>query len=135
MVETILGFVLGAVIGSIATAAGSYAVYRQRRRAQAARLRTALRHELQSMDELADLADAGRYEQLTTRVPPRPVYRWNAGEIGRLTPEEIGAVVDCYAGLARLDGMEDPEDRSDEIDRILERRREAIDLLADRSTG
>lgn len=131
MVETVLGFVLGALIGAIATAAGSYLVYWRRQRARTRRLRAALRHELESMEQLAELVADGRYEAVTKRVPPRPVYEANAGEIGHLSEEEVETIVACYAGLARLDGMEDPEDRSEEIDAIVERRRAAIRLLSD----
>lgn len=129
MVETALGFVLGAIIGAIATMAGSYFVYRRRQQATARRIRQAFRQEIASMEHLDELAASGEYERITRSIDRPVIYETNADEIGYLTFDEASAVVDFYTGLYRLDGMEDPEDRKNEIDDVLDRRERVLRLL------
>jgi hypothetical protein len=126
---TVTGFVLGALIGAVATAAGSYFVFWRRQRAETARLRAALAAELRSLDYVDDLVEAGDYEGVTTAVETPVVYETNAGELGRLSEREVEALVEFYASLSWLDGLQDPEDKKDRIDAVVEQRYAALDAL------
>ncbi|WP_254766379.1 hypothetical protein [Salinilacihabitans rarus] len=129
MVETATGFVLGAVIGSIATAAGSYLLYWKRERDAARRLRQALAEELRSYDYVDELVADGGYERVTERVEAPVIYESAAGDLGRLTDEEIDGLVAFYAGVRWLHGLEDPEDKKARIEAVVEKRRAALDAL------
>lgn len=129
MVETAIGFVLGAVIGAIATAAGSYLLYWKRERDATRRLRRAFAEELRSYAYVDELVADGGYEAVTERVETPVVYESAAGDLGLLTEDEIGALVSFYAALYWLDGLEDPEDKKERIESVAERRREAVEAL------
>lgn len=134
MVETAVGFVLGAVIGSIATATGSYALYWKRERDATRRLRRAFLEELRAYDYVDDLAADGAYEQLTVRVEEPVIYHSTAGDLGLLTESEIGSLVSFYAAISWLQGLEDPEDKKERIEEVAQKRRRALETL-ERAAG
>ena len=129
MVDTATGFVLGALIGAVATMAGSYFVYWRRQQARTGRLRLALLQELSSLDYVEELAGEGAYEHLTETVRRPVVYEESAGQLGYLTDEEVRALVGFYGGLYWLDGQEDIEDKKDAVHDLVEERRSVIELL------
>lgn len=129
MVETALEFVLGAVVGAVATAIGSYLLYWKRDRDTTRRLRQALGEELRSYDHLEGIVDDGGYELVTTRVERPVVYESAAGELGRLSQAEIGPLVSFYSSLYWLDGLEDPEDKKERIDSVVQSRNDALEAL------
>ena len=129
MLETALGFVLGAVIGSIATAAGSGLLYWKREQDRTDRLRSALAAEIRTYDYLDDMIADGRYEAVTERVESPHVYSSVGDGLGRLTDEEIASLVAFYADCRWLDGLEDPEDKKERIDQVIERRAAALAAL------
>ncbi|WP_232703390.1 hypothetical protein [Halobacterium wangiae] len=126
---TVPGFVLGALVGAVATAAGSYFVFWRRQRAATARLRVALAHELQSLDYLDDLVESGAYEAVTTAVETPVVYEANADELGHLSEREVAALVEFYASLYWLRDLQDPEDKKARIDDVVVKRRAALDAV------
>ncbi|MFP9192324.1 hypothetical protein [Natronosalvus vescus] len=132
MVDTAVGFVLGALIGSIATAVGSYLRYWKRERDATRRLRQGLLAELRAYDYLEAFASDGRYEQLTERVDQPVLYASAAANLGRLSEAEIDALVSFYTGLRWLEGLEDAEDKSDRIDGVVDRRQRALEVLEKR---
>ena len=129
MVETAVGFVLGAVIGAIATAAGSYLLYWKRDRDATRRLRRALAEELRSYEYLDELVADGGYERVTERVEEPVIYASAAGELGKLEEGEIDELVGFYAGVRWLDGLEDPEDKKEWIESVVENREAALEAL------
>ncbi|WP_049929128.1 hypothetical protein [Halopiger goleimassiliensis] len=129
MVETALGFVLGAVIGAIATAAGSYLLYWKRERDATRRLRRAFQEELRSYAYVDELVADGGYERITERVEAPVIYRSAAGDLGLLTEDEIGHLVSFYSGLSWLDGLEDPEDKKERIEAVVEKRQAALEAV------
>ncbi|APW97186.1 hypothetical protein CHINAEXTREME_05110 [Halobiforma lacisalsi AJ5] len=130
MVETAIGFVLGAIIGAIATATGSYLLYWKRERDATRRLRRAFAEELRAYDHLDELIADGGYERVTTRVDPPIIYESAADDLGLLAEEEIGRLVAFYSALYWLDGLEDPEDKKNRIESVAEKRRAALETLA-----
>ena len=126
---TASGFVLGALVGAVATAAGSYFVFWRRQRAATARLRVALAQELESLDYVDDLVESGAYEGVTTAIETPVVYEANADKLGHLSEREVEALVEFYAALAWLRGLEDPEDKKERIDAVAEKRRAALDAV------
>ncbi|THE65782.1 hypothetical protein D8Y22_06345 [Salinadaptatus halalkaliphilus] len=129
MLETATGFVLGAVIGAIATALGSYLLYWKRERDATRRLRLAFVEELRSYDYLDDIVDAGGYERVTTRVEHPVIYESAAGDLGLLTEGEIGDLVAFYSSLYWLEDLEDPEDKKDRIVDVIDHRQAALEAL------
>ena len=129
MVDTIVGFVLGAIIGSIATASGSFLLYWKRERDAAQRLRRAFLEELRAYEYVDELASEGAYERLTERVEQPVIYEAAAEDLGLLTTDEIDHVVAFYSRLRWLDGLEDPEDKKARIDAVGEDRRNAVRTL------
>ncbi len=129
MVDTAIGFVLGAVIGAIATAAGSYLLYWKRERDATRRLRRAFAEELESYAYVDELVADGGYERVTERVESPVIYESAAGDLGLLTEAEIGRLVAFYSALAWLQGLEDPEDKKDRIDAVVEKRDAALEAL------
>lgn len=132
MLGTATGFVLGALIGSITTAVGSAVLYWKRERDRTERLRGALAAELRTYDYLDEMIEDGRYEDVTERVEPPTVYGSVGGDLGRLTDDEITALVAFYADCRWLDGLQDPEDKKEGIERVAEHRREALATLENR---
>jgi len=126
---TVSGFVLGALVGAVATAAGSYFVFWRRQQAATSRLRVALAHELRSLDYVDDLVESGAYEGVTTVVDAPVVYEANAGDLGHLSEGEVAALVDFYAGLYWLRDLEDPEDKKARIDDVVDKRQAALDAV------
>ncbi|WP_232686877.1 hypothetical protein [Halobacterium zhouii] len=126
---TVTGFVVGALIGAVATAAGSYFVFWRRQRAETSHLRVALAQELDSLEYLDELVESGAYEGVTTAVETPVVYEANAGELGRLSEREVEALVEFYASLYWLRDLQDPEDKKERIDAVVEQRRAAIDAV------
>ncbi len=120
---------LGALVGAVATAAGSYFVFWRRQRAATRRLRVALTHELRSLDYVDDLVEAGDYEGVTTAVDVPVVYEANADDLGRLSEREVGALVEFYASLYWLRDLEDPEDKKARIDDVVAKRQTALDAV------
>ena len=129
MVDTAVGFVLGAIIGAIATAAGSYLLYWKRERDATRRLRLAFREELRSYEHVDELIATGGYEAVTTRIDRPVIYERAAGDLGLLSAEEVSALVAFYGALSWLDGLEDPEDKPDRIEAVPEKRRAALEAL------
>ncbi|AHF98346.1 hypothetical protein HALLA_05095 [Halostagnicola larsenii XH-48] len=129
MVETAVGFVLGAVIGAIATAAGSYLLYWKRERDATRRLRQAFRQELRAYEHVDEIVDDGGYERVTTSVETPVIYESAAGDLGLLTESEIGKLVAFYSSLYWLRGLEDPEDKKERIESVVEKRRAALEAL------
>ena len=132
MVDTAVGFVLGAVIGSIATAVGSYLRYWKRERDATQRLRQGLLAELRAYDYLEESVSDDRYESLTRRVDQPVLYASAAANLGRLSEAEIDALVSFYTDLRWLEGLEDAEDKSDRIDDVIDRRKQALEVLGKR---
>ena len=129
MVDTAIGFVLGAVIGAIATAAGSYVLYWKRERDATRRLRRAFAEELESYAYVDELVVDGGYERVTERVEAPVIYESAAGDLGLLTEAEIGRLVAFYSALTWLQGLEDPEDKKDRIEAVVEKREAALEAL------
>ncbi|SDR28878.1 hypothetical protein [Natronobacterium texcoconense] len=132
MVDTAVGFVLGAIIGAIATAAGSYLLYWKRERDATRRLRRAFAEELRAYEYVDELIDDGGYEQVTERVEPPVIYESAADDLGLLSEDEIGDVVAFYSSLYWLEGLEDPEDKKDRIESVVEKRQAALTRLEGR---
>lgn len=132
MVESFGGFVIGGLLGALATMAGSYFVLRMRRRHRASDLRVAFRTELEELAYLDDYVDAGNYEELTQAVEPSAVYEANADELGRLDGEEVAAIVAFYTDLPWLRDQQDIEDKKERVHEILEKRKRALTVLRDR---
>ncbi|AFZ72725.1 hypothetical protein [Natronobacterium gregoryi] len=132
MVETAVGFVLGAIIGAIATAAGSSLLYWKRERDATRRLRRAFAEELRAYEYVDELVDDGGYEQVTERVEPPVIYESAADDLGLLSEDEIGDVVAFYSSLYWLEGLEDSEDKKDRIESVVEKRRTALAHLENR---
>ncbi|AGB17332.1 hypothetical protein Halru_2757 [Halovivax ruber XH-70] len=126
MLGTATGFVLGALIGSITTAVGSGILYWKRERDRTDRLRGALAAELRSYDYLDEMISDGQYEAVTERVEPPTVYASIGGNLGRLSDDEVTALVTFYADCRWLDGLEDPEDKKAEIELVVEHRQAAL---------
>ena len=126
---TASGFVLGALVGAVATVAGSYFVFWRRQRAATTRLRVALAEELRSLDYLDDLVESGAYEGVTTAVETPVVYEANADKLGHLSEREVEALVEFYAALSWLRDLQDPEDKKARIDAVVEKRRAALDAV------
>ena len=129
MVDTAIGFVLGAVIGAIATAAGSYLLYWKRERDATRRLRRAFAEELESYEYVDELVADGGYERVTERVEAPVIYESAAGDLGLLTEPEIGRLVAFYSALAWLQDLEDPEDKKARIEAVVEKRNTALEAL------
>ena len=129
MVETAVGFVLGAIIGAIATAVGSYLLYWKRERDATRRLRQAFAEELQAYEYVDELVADGGYERVTERVEAPVIYESAAGDLGLLTEAEIGDLVAFYSSIYWLQGLEDPEDKKDRIEGVVEKRRAAMEAL------
>lgn len=129
MVETAAGFVLGAIIGAIATASGSYLLYWKRERDAARRLRRAFAEEVRSYAYVDELIADGGYEQVTERVEEPVIYESAAGDLGLLTEGEIGDLVAFYSAVYGLQGLEDPEDKKARIESIVEKRAAALEAL------
>lgn len=126
---TILGFVLGSLVGAIATIAGSYFLFWRRRRAATATLRDALLTELRALEYVADLADEERYEALAASVERPVVYESNADEIGRLSDEEVEALVRFHTDLYWLADQQDIEDKKARVHEVVEERERAMAAL------
>ncbi|ELZ09273.1 hypothetical protein C479_10645 [Halovivax asiaticus JCM 14624] len=126
MAATATGFVLGALIGSITTAVGSGILYWKRERDRTDRLRGALAAELRSYDYLEEMIGDEQYEAVTERVEPPTVYASIGGNLGRLSDDEVTALVTFYADCRWLDGLEDPEDKKEAIERVVEHRQVAL---------
>ncbi|WP_247730095.1 hypothetical protein [Halovivax limisalsi] len=135
MAATATGFVLGALIGSITTAVGSGILYWKRERDRTDRLRGALAAELRTYDYLDEMIEDGQYEAVTERIEPPTVYGSVGGDLGRLTDDEITALVAFYADCRWLDGLQDPEDKKEGIDRVVNHRRTALEALENRSNA
>ncbi len=133
MVETAVGFVLGAVIGAIATAAGSYLLYWKRERDATRRLRQAFSEELRAYEHVDEIIDDGGYERVTTSVENPVIYESAAGDLGLLTEPEIGKLVAFYSSLYWLQGLEDPEDKKEQIEEVTEMREAALEALGNSS--
>lgn len=129
MQGTILGFVVGSLIGAVATSVGSYVVLRRRRRAAVERLRTAFETELAALSYVEELSEAGRYEELAASVEDPVVYETNAGEIGRLTAEEVEALVTFYTDLYWLRDQQDVEDKKERVDGVADEWRRALETV------
>ncbi|QLG62247.1 hypothetical protein [Halorarum salinum] len=129
MQGTILGFVVGSLIGAVATSVGSYVVLRRRRRAAVKRLRLAFETELAALSYVEELSEAGRYEELAASVEDPVVYETNAGEIGRLTDEEVEALVTFYTDLYWLHEQQDIEDKKERVDGIADEWRRALEAV------
>ncbi|WP_290816523.1 hypothetical protein [Halovivax sp.] len=104
MVGTAIGFVLGAIVGAIATAAGSTVLYWKRERDATRRLRRALAEEVRTYEYLDEMVNDGDYEPVTERVEEPVVYESAAGELGRLDEREIDALVGFYGDVRWLRG-------------------------------
>ena len=126
---TIVGFVLGSLVGAIATSVSSYVVLRRRRRATTERLRLAFETELDALSYVEELSEAGRYEELATTVEDPVVYETNAGEIGHLTDGEVEALVTFYTDLYWLRDKQDVEDRKGRVDEIAGEWRRALEAV------
>lgn len=129
MVDTAVGFVLGAIIGAIATAVGSYLLYWKRERDATRRLRRAFAEELRAYEYVDDLVADGGYERLTERVEEPVIYESAAGDLGLLTEAEIGRLVAFFSAIYWLEGLEDPEDKKERIDRVAEKRWAALEAV------
>ncbi|UIO99032.1 hypothetical protein Hbl1158_10860 [Halobaculum sp. CBA1158] len=123
------GLVLGSLVGAVATAAGSYFVFRRRRRAETDHLRLAFRTELEALSYVADLAEEGRYEALAASVEPPQVYENNADRVGHLTDDEVEALVAFYTDLYWLRDQQDVEDKKDRVDEVAKKWHEAVEAV------
>jgi hypothetical protein len=128
---TVTGFVLGSLVGAVATIAGSYFLFWRRQRAATARLRNALLTELDALAYVADLAEAGDYEALPASVERPVVYESNADEVGRLTDAEVEALVRFYTDLYWLRDQQDIEDKKERVDEIVDARERAMAAIRD----
>lgn len=129
MAGAIVGLVLGSIIGAIATIAGSYFLYWRRRRAAVAHLRQAFETELSALSYVDEMADSGDYEQLTQTVEKPVVYESNAGDVGRLSGDEVEALVAFYTDLYWLRDQQDIEDKKERVHDIVDRRQRAVDAI------
>lgn len=125
MVQLFTSFVLGSIVGAIATVAGSYFLFWRRRRAAIAHLRLAFRTELASLSYVDELAEAGEYEKLPTTVEKPVIYEGNTNDIGFLSGDEVEAIVEFYTDLYWLRGQQDIEDKKDRVHEIVEKRQRA----------
>lgn len=130
MVGVATSFVLGSIIGAIATIAGSYFLFWRRQRVALGRLRRALETELSALSYVDELAEAGEYETLAATVVKPIVYETNAGEIGHLTDEEIEALVRFYTGLDWLRDQQDIEDKKERVHEIVDERHRALAAIS-----
>lgn len=126
MVDLITSFVLGSVIGAIATIAGSYFLFWRRRRAALSHLRQAFKTELTALSYIDDLAERGEYERLAGTVEKPVIYERNADDIGHLSGEEVEALVEFYTDLYWLRGQQDIEDKKERVHEIVEERQRAL---------
>lgn len=129
MVEIVTSFVLGSVIGAIATIAGSYFLFWRRRRAAIAHLRKAFETELAALSYIDDLAESGEYETLAGTVEEPVIYERNADDIGHLSSEEVEALVEFYTDLYWLRGQQDIEDKKARVHDIVEKRQRALTAI------
>lgn len=88
MVEIVTSFVLGSLVGAIATITGSYFLLWRHRQAAIAHLRQAFQTELASLSYVDELADAGEYETLAAAVETPVIYQSNADDIGNLSGQK-----------------------------------------------
>jgi hypothetical protein len=128
---TITGFVLGSIIGAVATIAGSYFLFWRRRRLARTHLRQAFETELDALSYIDDLAERGAYETLTGTVETPVIYESNADDIGHLSGAEIEALVAFYTGLYWLRDQQDIEDKKDRVHDIVEKRQRAVAAIRD----
>ena len=126
MVASIAEFVLGSLVGAIATSVGSYVLFWRRRRAATARLRRAFETELAALSYVDEMAEEGAYEALSTTIENPVVYESNADAIGHLTREEVEALVAFYTDLYWLRDQQDIEDKKDRVHEVVEKRRRAL---------
>lgn len=131
MVEPIASFVLGSLIGAIATIAGSYFLFWRRRRAALAHLRRAFETELSALSYVDELAEAGEYETLTATVEKPVVYESNADDIGHLSGQEVETLVTFYTDLYWLRDQQDIEDKKERVQAIVEKRQRALEAIRD----
>ncbi|WP_313695112.1 hypothetical protein [Halorarum halobium] len=129
MAGPLAGFVVGSLIGAVATIAGSYFLFVRRRRAAVERLRLAFETELAALSYVEELSEAGRYEELAATVEEPVVYETNAGEIGRLSDAEVEALVTFYTDLYWLRDQQDVEDEKSRVDEIADEWRLALDAV------
>ena len=129
MVEVVTGLVLGSLVGAVATAAGSYFVFRRRRRAETDHLRLAFRTELEALSYVAELTEAGSYEALAASVEPPQVYENNADRIGHLTDREVEAIVAFYTDLYWLRDQQDIEDKKEHADEVARKWHDAVEAV------
>ncbi|PSQ08040.1 hypothetical protein BRC97_01270 [Halobacteriales archaeon QS_6_71_20] len=129
MVEVVTGLVLGSLVGAVATAAGSYFVFRRRRRAETDHLRLAFRTELEALSYVAELTEAGSYEALAASVEPPQVYENNADRIGHLTDREVEAIVAFYTDLYWLRDQQDIEDKTERADEVARKWHDAVEAV------
>jgi len=120
------GLVLGSIIGAVATIAGSYFLFWRRRQATRAHLRQAFETELAALSYVDEMADRGNYETLTETVEQPVVYESNADEIGRLSGDEVEALVSFYTDLYWLRDQQDIEDKKERVHEIVEKRQRAL---------
>lgn len=126
MVETVTSFVLGSLIGAIATVTGSYFLFWRRRHAALVHLRRAFETELSALAYIDELAEAGQYETLTATIEKPVVYESNADDIGHLSGEEVETLVAFYTDLYWLRDQQDIEDKKDRVHDVVEKRQQAI---------
>jgi hypothetical protein len=131
MAGAIVGLVLGSIVGAIATIAGSYFLYWRRRRAALAHLRRAFQTELDALSYIDGMADRGEYEALTATVENPVVYESNADDVGRLSGDEVEALVAFYTDLYWLRDQQDIEDKKERVHDIVEKRQRAVEALRD----
>lgn len=129
MVEVVTGLVLGSLVGAVATAAGSYFVFRRRRRAETDHLRLAFRTELEALSYVAELTEAGSYETLAASVEPPQVYENNADRIGHLTDREVETLVSFYTDLYWLRDQQDVEDKTERVDEVARKWHDAVEAV------
>lgn len=126
MAGTITGFVLGGIIGAVATIAGSYFLFWRRRQAARSHLRRAFETELDALSYIDEMADRGEYEALTKTVEKPVVYESNADDIGHLSGAEVEALVAFYTDLYWLRDRQDIEDEKERVHDIVEKRQRAV---------
>ena|GEM_PF-1196973 len=132
---TITSFVLGSLVGAIATIAGSYFLFWRRQRAALTHLRKAFETELSALAYVEELADDGKYETLTATVEDPVVYENNADDIGHLSGEEVEALVAFYTDLYWLRDQQDIEDKKERVHEIVEKRQRALTAIREASDG
>lgn len=130
-VTTITSFVLGSLVGAVATVAGSYFLFWRRRRAARSHLRTAFETELDALAYVDELADDGAYEALTETVEDPVVYESNADDIGHLSDHEVEALVAFYTDLYWLRDQQDIEDKKERVHDIVAQRQRALTAVRD----